>query len=198
LKQHGSGLPTEYIPIRVTKQSVPGATHGTLKAELLAGRGMWFFSMRHTLTRTLRHLERHKWTILRSPERMPWFTSDDPVIRLNYSSESNHNFHGGWGSDGTEIILPLSPQHLLYTCIGRQPPLRGSVVTREVATSIRRVIARRAHRTVFAAEPDAQLPTLRPRVVNAAQLKSENEQWQRWHEEQSAAEREYFESFRTP
>jgi len=158
---------------------------------------MWFFRMRHTLTHTLRHLERHKWTILRAHEGTPWFTSDDPVIRLNYSSESNYNFRGGWGSEGTEIMLPLSPQHLLYTQIGKQPPRRGSVVTREVGASIRHVIASRAHRTVFAAEPDAELPNLRPRVVNAAQLRSENEQWQRWHDEQGAGEREYLESFRT-
>jgi hypothetical protein len=158
---------------------------------------MWFFSMRHTLTHTLRALEHHKWTILRSPEGTPWFTSDDPVIRLNYSSESDYSFHGGWGSEGTEIMLPLSPQHLLYTRVGKQPPRRGTVVTRKVADSIRRVIASRAHRTIFAAEPDAQVPAMRPRVVNAAQLRSEDEQWRRWHEEQSAAEREYLESVRT-
>jgi hypothetical protein len=196
-KQHGSGLPTEYIPIRVTKQIAPGETHGTLKAELLAGRGMWFFSMRHTLTRTLRALEHHKWTILRAPEGAPWFTSDDPVIRLNYSSESDYSLHGGWGSEGTEIMLPLSPQHLLYTQVGEQPPRRGTVVTREVADSIRRVIASRAHRSIFAAEADAEVPAMRPRVVNADQLRSEDEQWRRWHEEQSAAEREYLDSVRT-
>lgn len=131
------------------------------------------------------------------PEGTPWFTSGDPVIRLNYSSESDHSFHGGWGSEGTEIMLPLSPQHLLYTRAGRQPPRRGSVVTREVADSIRRVIASHAHRSIFAAEPDAEVPAMRPRVVNAAQRRSENEQWRRWHEEQSAAEREYLESVRT-
>jgi hypothetical protein len=197
LKESGNRLPTEYIPIRVTKQIVPGETHGALKAELLAGRGMWFFSMRHTLTHTLRHLEGHKWTILRGPEGRRWFTSDDPVIRLNYSNGSSYHFHGGWGSKGTEIMLPLSPQHLLYTQIGKQPPRRGSVVPRELAAAIRRVIAAHAHRTVFAAEPDGDVPTLRPRVVDAALLQSENEQWQRWHEQQSAAEREYLDSFRT-
>lgn len=82
---------------------------GQLKAEMIVGRGLWFSGMRHLLTHTVKHLERHKWTILRPPEDLSWFTSDDPVIRLNYYDAGRYDFNGGWGNKGTEIILPLAP-----------------------------------------------------------------------------------------
>jgi hypothetical protein len=181
--------PDEYIPIRVTKEIEPGQKTGKLKAEMIAGRGLWFSCMRHLLTTTLKHLEAHRWTILRPPDDMTWFTSDDPVIRLNYHSDDEYDFEGGWGNNGTEILLPLGPRHLLCAAVGKQPPRRGTVLSRAQAEMIRRFIAEHAFRTIFAAEADAEVPVLRRRVVNARQLRDESEQWRQWHVAQSEAER---------
>ena len=179
----------EYIPFRATTQLEPGEEYGTLKGEIVAGRGLWLFSIRHLLTKTINALHQHKWTILSPPKGMLWLTSDDPVIPLNFNSSGDYDFKGGWGSIGTEILLPLGPRHLLYTQIGKPVPRRGEMFPRDQAELIQRFIAEHAHRIIFAAEPDAEVPRLRPRIVSADLVREESEQWRKWHEEQASAER---------
>jgi hypothetical protein len=181
---------SDLIPLRVTTAIQPGEKFGTVKSEVIVGRGLWFFGIRHALTQTIEVLLNQKWTILLAPDGLNWFTSDDPVIRLNYYGEGSYDFRGGWGRKGGEIMLPLDSRHLLYTKIGERPPQRGSIVPRPESEAIRRFIAEHAHRFIFAASPDPEVTTLRPRTVDVAALRREREQWRKWHEEQSAAERE--------
>jgi Protein of unknown function (DUF4238) len=195
-KKAGQTIPTTkspnsaLIPMRVTTAIQPGEKFGTVKAEIIVGRGLWFFGIRHLLTKTVEVLLDQRWTILLAPEGLEWFTSDDPVIRLNYYDEAKYDFRGGWGKAGGEIMLPLDSRHLLYTQVGHRPPERGSVVPRSQAAAIRRFIAEHAHRFIYAATRDAKVPVMRPRTVDAAALRREQELWRKWHEEQCAAERE--------
>lgn len=179
---------SEYIPMRVTRQIEPGQKFGQLKTEVIAGRGLWLFSIRHLLTKTVDALLGNSWSILVPPKGLEWFTSDDPVVKLNYYSENKYDFKGGWGNPGTEIFLPLDSRHLLYTKVGQRPPSRGHVVSRSQAEMIRRFIAEHAHRFIFAESADCEVPSLHPRTVDAAILRNEHEQWRRWHEEQTKAE----------
>jgi len=111
------------------------------------------------------------------------------VIRLNYYDPENYDFDGGWGRKGTEIFMPLSPSHLLYTKVGEKPPSRGTQCSLDQAEMIRRCIAEHAHRFVFAVEQDTNVPKLRPRIVNEDLHKDEKIQWSKWHEDQTTAER---------
>jgi hypothetical protein len=195
-KRSGQSLKTEkfpnseYIPLRVTTEIQSGQEFGKVKGEIIVGRGLWLFSMRQALTTTLNVLHNHRWSILVPPDDLSWFTSDDPVVRLNYRDNGQYDFKGGWGSRGTEIFLPLDSRHLLYTRVGERPVPRGSIVARSQAEMIRRFIAMHAHRFIFAALPDAEVPKLRPRTVDRAVLRDEQEQWRRWHEHQTNAEEE--------
>jgi hypothetical protein len=181
---------SEYIPLRVTTEIEPGEEFGKVKAEVIAGRGLWLYTIRHSLTHTANVLHNHRWTILKPPCDLSWFTSDDPVVRLNYYGNGRYDFKGGWGNPGTEIFLPLDPRHLLFTKVGHRPPPRGYVPPSADVEMIRRSIAEHAHRLIFAASADAEVPKLRPRTVDAALLRNEDEQWRRWHENQTIAERE--------
>jgi len=178
----------DLFPVRVTTEIEPDQHVGILRAETVIGRGTWLFGIRHLLSKTADVLHQHKWTILTPPNGMTWFTSDNPVVKLNYNGPDCYDFGGGWGSKGTEILMPLSPSHLLYTRIGYRPPKRGSEVPRVVAEEMRRCIAENADRMIYAAEPDADVSRLRPRVVNAEYVRDEMEQWKSWHEEQTNAE----------
>jgi hypothetical protein len=192
---HSTKTPNaEYIPLRVTKEIEPGQDFGKLQVETLVGRGLWFFTMQRVLTSTVNVLHTHRWTILRPPDDMTWFTTDDPVVRLNYHAMDKYDFNGGWGSPGTEIFLPLGPRHLLYAKVGEHPPQRGSVVPRGTALMIRRFLAEHAHRFIFSAIADAEVQKLRPRKVDATLLRQEDKQWRRWHEQQSLAEQELLSS----
>lgn len=183
-----SHINAEYLPIRVTTESVPGEEQGTLGIETVIGRGLWLFSLKQLLTQTVNELLAHKWTILRSPKGMDWLTSDDPVVRLNYHNPTKYDFKGGWGSVGTEIFLPLSPHHLLYTKIGTKPPQRGTVVSTELAGWLQRFTIEHAHRFIIAKEENESVSKIRPRIVDPAAFKTEKEQWMRWHDEQTVAE----------
>lgn len=181
---------SDYIPLRVTTEIEPGEKFGRVKAEIVAGRGLWLFSMRHALTKTVDGLLNHRWSILVPPDDLTWFSSDSPVIRLNYYGDDKYDFNGGWGKPGTEIFLPLDPRHLLYTKVGDRPLPRGSVVPHAQAKMIRRFIAEHAHRFIFAASDDSEVPKLRPRIVDADLIRREDDQWRKWHEEQTTAEQE--------
>ena len=82
--------------------------------------------MKHTLTDTLKVLHGHKWAILKAPARLGWFTTDDPVIGLDFRSESHYDFGGGWNRARGNILFPLSPRHLVFTQIGANPYQRKS------------------------------------------------------------------------
>jgi hypothetical protein len=172
---------SEYIPLRVTPEIKPGQEFGELKAEVIVGRALWLFSMKHTLANTAKVLHDHHWSMLKAPDGLTWITSDDPVIRLNYYGDGKYDFRGGWGNPGTEIFLPLDPRHLLYTKVGERPQRWVTVVSREIAEMIRGFIAQHAHRFIFAASSDSEVPKMRPRIVDAVRLRDERQQWLKWN-----------------
>jgi hypothetical protein len=178
------------FPIRVTKEIEPGAELGTLKVETVVGRSLWLWSLKQPLTQTYKVLKAHKWTVVRPPTNMNWLTSDNPVVKLNYYAHDHYDFKGGWGKPGTELIMPLGPQHLLYTKVGERPPwIKGDRVPEFFALAFQRFIIQNAHRYVYAATPDPQVEMIRPRTVNAAAFQHEANQWKKWGHEQSQAER---------
>ena len=180
----------DYFSFRVKTDILPGEKVGTLTGEVLLDRSFWLFGLRVALTQTVKVLLQHRWTILHAPEGMEWFTSDNPVIRLNYYAPDKYDFEGGWGSSGTELLLPLSPHHLLYTKIGKKRLERGTIVPPSEARMIRRFIAEHAYRMIFAAHQDIEVPKLRPRTEDTNLYRKDKEQWKKWHEEQGAIEQE--------
>ena len=88
------------FPLRISTKLEPGEGMGKVGAEILNGRALWLWSMRHALERTWKELCKHKWTILRPPEGTASFTSGNPVVRLNFGSPAKYDFGGGWGTRG--------------------------------------------------------------------------------------------------
>lgn len=182
----------KYFPSRVIIEHEGEEETASLRVETIIGRGMWLYAIRYMLKNTATALLRHRWSILRSAPNNEWVTSDRPVVCLNYHDPSNYDFGGGWGSTGTEIFLPLSPRHLMYTKVGSKPPARGTVLSVNDTHALQRMIVENAHRYVFAIRPDAAVEQIRPRLVDAEIFRSESDQWKRWHDEQSAVERKYY------
>ncbi len=178
------------LPVRVRIEPNESGSSSRIRAEMVVGRGYWQFALRQLLSNTVKHLQAHRWAILRAPKGINWLTSDDPVIKLNRDRSGAYDFRGGWGSAGTEIMLPLDTRNLFYTQVGVRPPPRGTVLDVSAARAIERFIVEHAHRYVFAMQPDAVVERLRPQTVDAELFQQEAAQWRRWHNEQSAAERE--------
>lgn len=183
---------SEFMPMRVSTIQNSRSEKAHVKVQSVSGRGVWLFSIKRMLTNCVSVLQGHKWTILKAPKGMSWCTSDNPVIKLNYYKKNPYDFKGGWGSDGTEIILPISPGHLMYTKIGTKPPQRGTVVSGRMAKMIQKFTAENAHRFIFSTEKNQLIERIRPRTENKDLFDDEAKQWERWHELNVNAERELY------
>lgn len=157
---------TEYFPMKIDRKDLPDEKKVQFTTKLVVGRGLWFYTMKHTLTKTLNVLYKHNWSILEAPARLRWFTSDDPVICLNFRSESEYDFNGGWNRERANILFPLSSRHLMYTQIGA-PPYPRRVPSRYYARLFRRMIAEHAHRSIYSLSEDGKIPLLKPRMEDA-------------------------------
>jgi hypothetical protein len=133
---------------------------------VVVGRALWFYTMKHTLTSTVKVLHGHKWAILQAPAGLGWFTSDDPGTCLNFRLESDYDFRGGWNRAGGNILFPLSPRHLMFTQIGASS-YSSRVPPRHDARLFRRMIAEHAHRRIYSFAEDGKIPQLKPCVVDA-------------------------------
>lgn len=176
------------FPLKVSIQS-DSTGGGTLKAQTIVGRRLWLWNVRHLLTSTINRLPAYRWTILHAPAGISWPTTDNPVVRLNFTNSSHYDFGGGWGVKNGDIFLPLSPKHLLYTCVGRKTWQRGTTLDEGTARLIRKIIVEHGDRYVFA-QDTSDIHLIRPRKVCLETYRLEQAAWQNWHSEQCQAEAE--------
>lgn len=174
------------MPLNV---SIEGTSNGDglLKVETAVGRRLWIETCRYLLSNTATRLLTHRWTILKAPSGVTWPTSDNPVMRLNFTDNDNYDFKGGWDRTNGNIIMPISPKHLLFTQVGTAPPMRGTILSFNEARQIRRMIIENADRYIFSIDED-DIPNIRPREVDPVGLNAERELMKRWDEEQSKLE----------
>jgi hypothetical protein len=162
---------------------------GTAEAGLsvVIGRKLWLASLRHALNGVVEKLLGIHWSVREPAGSEEWPLTDNPVIRLNYRSPGNFDFNGGWGNRGTEIMMPISPRHLLYAKVGERnvPRLRlGAERTRQLQA----VIALHAHRWIFARRPLDWVATVRKRQVDAVAFDDEQKFWAQWQKNQVDAQ----------
>jgi hypothetical protein len=120
---------------------------------------------------------------------MKWFTSDNPVVKLNYYSNGTFDLGGGWGNPGSEIFLPLSPEYLLYTQVGKRPKYaRGERLPKHLASQIQGFIIKNAHRYIFSDRIDSAVSNVRSRIVSKEMVLKENQGWADFHTTQTKAE----------
>jgi hypothetical protein len=177
------------VPLRVTTERDPDGEQMFFRAEATIGRQSWLASVRHLLTGVASVLVRHTWSIVTPHPSTEWFTSDHPLVRLNYSAPGTYDFKGGWGNPGTDILMPLSPRHLLYTQVGKRNSSHFTV-SADKTFEMQRILAEHAHRWIFASKQTKRVSWFRPRHVDAVEFKAEADAWARWHSEQSGAESE--------
>lgn len=181
------GLFDNVLEIETVSSDESETGEAYIQAGITVGRKLWLQSQKHVLTNTIAALKNNKWCIVHPARGHQWFTSDHPVVRLNYYGKENYDFKGGWAKKGGEIFMPLSPRHLLYTHIGYNRPDRFSFTT-EQTKLIQRFIAERALIWIFAYKPLSLVRKMRPRRVDPEAYVNQAEQWKNWHELQRSAE----------
>ncbi len=152
---------------------------GSIGIEAILGRSMWIDQITHLLTHTIEALYEHKWSILIPCGPIEWITSDCPAMKLNFNSPVEHDFKGGWGSKGTDLIIPLSPKLLLHTQIGTSKP-DFIQLNRRGTDLMQMLLAERADRWIFSRQRIKRIQRLRSRVIDAALIKSDQTFWDEW------------------
>lgn len=178
------------FPLRVVINRLGEEGGGTVGAETIVGRSMWHWTIRHLLTSTIDKIPMKGWTILKPAHGYKWPTSDSPLIRLRYTDEVSYDFAGGWRSPMGDLILPISPEHLLHRCDGVRPRVPGSRLDEATTRKIIRVIIEHADRYVFSKNPFS-VEHLRKRRVCAETMRTERDFWKTWNMDQLNAERGY-------
>lgn len=178
------------LPIAVRTEIEHGAENGKLSVETVAGRAYWLYALEGLLTNTVKYLEQHRWTVVRPAIGIKWLTSDNPVVKLNYYGDGTFDLSGGWGNPGSEIFLPLSPEYLLYTQVGKKPKfIRGERLPEAMSLRVQGFIIKNAHRYIFSEQIDDSVSHVRPRTVSQELVDTENQGWAAFHATQTEAER---------
>ena len=157
---------------------------GQIKTEIEIGRNSWLNSAKYILNKHLPVLLSHEWSIVDIHPEVNLFTSDNPVVCLNYYSESKYDFGGGWSSKGSEIIFPLSSNKLVYTKIGGYVKSRVKF-NKEISNRVRKIIAENSYRYIYSKSPEKYMKALKPRNVNREQFLNERKAWSNWHYNQN-------------
>lgn len=183
------------IRVSVNRDAFPERDEGQIVVKALAGRRLWLNQVKRLATGKIRTAAlSHEWSIAQPSEGMTWITSDHPVVKLNfYADTRKYDLRGGWGRRNGNILMPLSPEHLLFTEIGKRRPRRLAFPA-ETTSLLRKVLVESALDDVFADAPYRDIVTLRPRVVDAGAYTERERAWSTWHDDQNQAERNFLEN----
>lgn len=182
----------DLFPLKFSKELEDGQKTGILKVESYVGRASWIHSIKYLLENTEKVLHTHKWSIIKPAKGYSFFTSDNPVIKLNFADPENYDLQGGWGRQKGNIIFPIGPEHAMFVEIGCRPMPKGSRLTINQTLQFRKFIAENSHRMIFSNLVDDQVQQLKVRIVNVEKVKAEKAEMDKWHTENSKIEKEYF------
>ena len=165
--------------LEVLPNPEPG-TGGVLAANVVVGRRLWLSGIPELMQgKAMKTLLGYHWSILMPADGFEWPLTDHPALRLGASRQSL-NFQAGVGQRRADLIMPLSPQHLLHVEVGkRRPGFHKLSVPHTKA--FRHALVMRAFRTVFATQPRPWIPRARPRMVDRERWNEEQAGWRDWH-----------------
>ena len=160
-----------------------------VEMKTIVGKGFYLHDLKHLLTSTVKVSERLNWQVVHAADGISFPTSDDPVICLNYNSERDYDFGGGWGKKHSNILMPISPKLLLFSKVGVKRKMSGLDYSLAYSKLFREMIIRHAHRYVYADRPQKGMLALNARVVNRDIYEYEQQSIAGWHIENVEAER---------
>jgi hypothetical protein len=155
LERNSRNPPSDESPLFNTK-IVPNADGASIEVSLLAGASLWMQRTKRLVREFLAKASRHDWQILQPYPGRKWPTSDHPLVR--FERRQGVAIHGtGWFRRRTEVFLPLTPQHALYTIVGVKPHIPVFATLADTHLFVRLMVVRlmvgHAYRSVFATEP---------------------------------------------
>jgi hypothetical protein len=161
-----------------------------VRADIRSARSVWMARVRHLLVNRAEIVCGHRWCTMVPAHGEEWPLTDHPVLRINFHSAQQYDFGGGWGHDGSEFIMPVSPRLAVYAQVGKRhygPIHLDPAKTRQ----LQQLFVERAYRWILARQPIRWVEEFRPRTVDPARYASDQEAWKRWHSQQAQDEAEF-------
>lgn len=159
-----------------------------IKAEIISPRAFWLKQMTSLLSReAIKALESYRWSLATPHGDEEWPTSDCPVLKLMFESPSSYHFSAGYGEAKCDLMMPLSPRCLLYAQVGEDHPERFKMNAYQTRL-LQRLLAERAHRSVFARNRLPSVSADRQRLVDEERYAQESAFWTSWGDANFAME----------
>ncbi|MFT5195114.1 MAG: hypothetical protein ACI85U_002133 [Candidatus Promineifilaceae bacterium] len=169
--------------LKVEITADPGSSQRFIGVNLTLGRRFWLEQQKHMMNK-IGVLKDHKWSVYRPARGLDWFTSDHPVVKLNYYAGGKYDLKGGWARKGGNIFMPLSPRHLLFTEVGGDLP-DTKKLSPKMTRELQAFLAERGRKSIYSHKKLPIIKKLRPRTVDSEVYKLEEAQLQNWHDQQS-------------
>lgn len=179
------------FPLKIIDTGIDCGDKRILKVETIIGKSYYLHEMMHLLSETIKVLQKHEWKIINLDERVKIPTSDNPVICLNYYSNNNYDFGGGWDNNGSEIVFPISPNKIIYTKVGARDI--QFKLDYNLSIKIKTMIVEHAYRRIFSIDNEKWITKARKRYVNMDEFNREKKMLENWHENYKSIEAEYLE-----
>jgi len=149
------------IKVKIDRPKDPVVGLAAVQLSVKIGRRLWIQNMRQLLIDNAAVICEQRWSIVEPYGDEEWPLTDQPVVRLNYYKPGNYDFGGGWGNKNSEIIMPISPRHLLYVKLGSKLPNRFAA-SLDITRHLQRFLVERAYRHVFASNLLPWVKEVRP------------------------------------
>lgn len=163
-----------------------------IKVETYIGRQPYIASSIRALTGKISQiLHSYNWRLIYLKNEVLLPTGDNPVVVFNRDIFGNTNvgLDVGLGTKFADIMMPLSPQTLLFTEVGRtQGEIDAVNFDSSLVLYLRELIINNAYRYVYSQEDIPEIEEIRPRLVDAFRYKEIRAEQERWHREQCELE----------
>jgi len=105
--------------LRITIDQVPDSDGVALvQAQISSSRTAWLRFMRRMLTDRIELFCQHRWRVMKLAGDAESPLTDHPVLTLNYYGPGKYDFGAGWGRQGSDFILPVSPRVAVGAQVG--------------------------------------------------------------------------------
>ena len=168
------------FPLKIVDTGIDCGDKSIIKVETIIGKSYYLYEMMYLLNETIEVLHKHEWKIINLDDRVKIPTSDDPVICLNYYSNNNYDFGGGWDNKGSEIIFTISPSKIIYTKVGTKDI--QFELDYHLSMKIKTMIVEHAYRRIFSIDNEKWITKTRKRYVNIDEFNKEKKMLENWHE----------------
>ncbi len=103
---------------------------------------------------------------------------------------NDYDFDGGWGRPNGNIIMPISPNCLLFTQTGCNTKFKEADYSPLWSNFFRKIIIEHAFRFVYANERQKGMLKINPRCVNLKLYLEEKNKMADWNDEQIKTEQD--------